>query len=175
MGSCEWLPGPGESEAVVAAWLSFPSRSRLFCFRCFAQRFSSNLNSVCETMPKRPSANITARTETFGGACCVRWLQTGHHIVGGRMARERQSTAPICGPYSAQDQTVIADQPGYSPPVRPGSTRVCKSSWYLHLCGPKAPELCEYRIHPQVSGWQTNGETCGTLPVWISPPFAQRL
>ena len=43
------------------------------------------------TRPKRPSANIRARTETFGGACCVCRLQTGHHIVGGRMPREKQN------------------------------------------------------------------------------------
>jgi hypothetical protein len=31
---------------------------------------------------------MVARTETLGGACCVRWLQTGHRIVEGRMFRD---------------------------------------------------------------------------------------
>ena len=37
-------------------------------------------------MPKRPSANMIARTETLGGACRVCVLQTGHiemRIVSG--------------------------------------------------------------------------------------------
>jgi hypothetical protein len=46
-------------------------------------------------MLKRPNANISTRTETFGGACWVRWLQTGHHIVGGRIPREHRISLSI--------------------------------------------------------------------------------
>ena len=75
-------------------------------FRCFVQRFSNDFTSAAATISKRPSANIRDRTETLGGACCVCWLQTGHHIVGGRMPREKRISLSIA--FSRSRRAILA-------------------------------------------------------------------
>ena len=112
------------------AGLGLPFRSRPFSFRCFVQRFSNDFTFAAATMPKRPQNNIRDRTETLGAACCVCWLQTGHHIVGGRMPREKRISLSIASSRSRRAITCSHSIPRSTLAAGSRSSRKTTCGWH---------------------------------------------